>query len=317
MTVAENIVHRAPGSTERRVELQVDDLRDSEVVIAQYEPAEKRAGLELWGVLCGESPERIIFIDVVDKDRINVQLGTSDTYEISLRDSRGIKQLLSHEKVLLDISGLPYYVWAPLLRVAYNEKVNTRVLYAEPEEYSLHKNPASASLFDLSVKFEGLAPLPGFAQLYGPMDERKCLFVAMLGFEGNRPEKLYYQLDPPPKIIPVVGVPGFQIEYPTYTVTCNRSLLDSYGAHADIRFARASCPFESYEVLRQVRRDYPDHYIYVAPVGTKPHGLGAVLYSIVNEQDSEIMFDYPVKKEGRTKGVGMIHIYDFGEFDGY
>lgn len=202
-----------------------------------------------------------------------------------------------------------------MLKSVYERRVETRVLYAEPESYKPHPSPASATLFDLSVTFEGLAPLPGFARLAGPDDENRCLFVAMLGFEGNRPERLVLQLDPIPKVIPVVGVPGFQLEYPAFTVACNRVILDEYRAHSELRFARASCPFEAFETLREIRKDYPEHYMYLAPVGTKPHALGMILFAIANPNTTEIMFDHPIKKAGRTKGVGILHIYDFGRFD--
>jgi hypothetical protein len=201
------------------------------------------------------------------------------------------------------------------LKCAYSMRLPTRVIYAEPESYREHPSPASATLFDLSVKFEGLAPLPGFARLSGPVDERQCVFVAMLGFEGNRPERLLAQVDPTPKVVPVVGVPGFQVEFPAFTVACNREFLDENRAQTEIRLARASCPFEAFQALAEIRTDNPDHYMYLAPVGTKPHALGTILYAIAHPQSTEIMFDHPVRKPGRTKGVGVIHIYDFGAFD--
>ena len=55
--------------------------------------------------------------------------------------------------------------------------------------------------------------------------------------------------------------------------------------------------------------------MYVALVGTKPHALGAIWYSIVNPSSTEVMFDFPIKKKDRTRGIGTIHIYDFGVFD--
>ncbi|MNG00824.1 hypothetical protein D3C84_837740 [compost metagenome] len=84
-----------------------------------------------------------------------------------------------------------------------------------------------------------------------------------------------------------------------------------------MRYARASCPFEAFESLNKIRQDYPDHYMYLALVGTKPHALGAILFAIKNPETSEIMFDYPVKKSGRTQGIGVVHIYDFENFHAY
>ena len=76
----------------------------------------------------------------------------------------------------------------------------------------------------------------------------------------------------------------------------------------------ASCPFDVLQALADIRRDYADHYIYLAPVGTKPHALGAIIFAAANEAISEVMFDHPVRRGGGTEGVGLIHIYDFHNF---
>ncbi|MCG8050673.1 MAG: hypothetical protein JAZ15_05680 [Candidatus Thiodiazotropha endolucinida] len=290
------------------------DILVSERIIIVRNGLERRAQLDLWNNLIADDPDRIIQISEIDKENILVLVGQEPEIQISLRDERAILNTLLSTDVLIDMSGLSHNVWAPILKSAHNTRVRTRVMYVEPETYRPHSTPASATLFDLSESIEGLAPLPGFARLSGPEDENDCLFVALLGFEGNRPERLVLQLDPTPTIIPIIGVPGFQIEYPAFTVACNRVLLNEYNSHSQMRYARASCPFEVYEILKDIRRDYPDSYIYIAPVGTKPHSLGAILYAISDPIMTEIMFDYPVRKAGRTQGIGLIHIYDFGDF---
>lgn len=305
-----------PMSRTRRFKsLSENDVDGNELIISAADATENRAQLPLWSTIAKSQPERVLWIKEIDRERISVKRGEASEVVVPLRDDKAIDGLLTSTKALIDISGLKHHVWAPMLKSVYERRVETRVLYAEPESYKPHPSPASATLFDLSVTFEGLAPLPGFARLAGPDDENRCLFVAMLGFEGNRPERLVLQLDPIPKVIPVVGVPGFQLEYPAFTVACNRVILDEYRAHSELRFARASCPFEAFETLREIRKDYPEHYMYLAPVGTKPHALGMILFAIANPNTTEIMFDHPIKKAGRTKGVGILHIYDFGRFD--
>lgn len=290
------------------------DLDQSEVIVSAADATENRGQLPLWTTIDKKDPNRVIWVRQPDREKIVIKHGDREA-SIDLRDDGTIGDLLSSPSILMDISGMQHHVWAPLLKSLYSRKVRTRVLYAEPESYKAHPSPASATLFDLSVRFDGLEPLPGFARLTGPSDESRCLFIAMLGFEGNRPERLVMQVDPTPRIIPVVGVPGFQLEYPTFTVACNRLFLNEYRAHSEMRFARASCPFEAYQTLCSIQRDYPDHYMYLAPVGTKPHALGTILFAIAHPDITEVMFDHPVRKAGRTKGVGIIHIYDFGPFD--
>jgi len=294
------------------------DLRPNEVIVSAGDATENRGQLPLWSELHSAAPNRVIWIKSIDQDRDHILIeqgnGTTST-RLALRDEASLDKALCSPEILVDISGLSHRVWTPIIKSLYARKVSTRVLYAEPMSYKLHPSPASATIFDLSSDFEGLEPLPGLARLSGPRDESKCLFVAMLGFEGNRPERLAVQVDPPPKVIPVVGVPGFQLEYPAFTVACNRLFMDEYKAYSEVRIARASCPFEAFRELTKIRQDYPEHYMYLAPIGTKPHALGTILYAIANPDTTEVMFDHPVRKPGRTAGIGVIHVYDFGNFN--
>lgn len=297
--------------TKRFNTLQDSDIYDDEIVILSSFSTEERGSLPVWNKIKTTNPNKLLLISELPEQRISL-ISKGSTLELSLRDEPGIINLVSQEKILFDITGLSHNVWAPLLKILFEANKKIRVLYAEPKEYAPHPTPASSTLFDLTVSFGGLGPLPGFAKLSGPTDDSKCLFIATLGFEGNRPKRLVAQIDPVPKVIPIVGVPGFQLEFPAFTVISNKSLFKEYQAHSELRYTRASCPFGVIEELEKLRKDYPDHYMYIAPVGTKPHSLGAILYSIMNPSHTEIMFDYPVKKNDRTKGVGTIHIYDVG-----
>lgn len=301
--------------TKRYRNISVTDIHPDEVLLVAKDASEARGQLPVWDIYRQNEPTKVVQVEMVDREHITIHRYGCNSHTICLVDEDSLQSLFTSSRVLIDISGFSHNVWAPLIKAAYQKRPITRVVYAEPESYKSHPTPASATLFDLSISLEGLAPLPGFAQLGGPEDEERTIYVPLLGFEGNRPERLAMQLDPVPKVLPVVGVPGFQLEYPAFTIACNRGLLEEYRAHTNIRLARASCPFEVFSVLRDIRKDYPDYYMYIAPVGTKPHSLGGILYAIANPNDTEIMFDYPIRKTGRTSGVGVIHIYDFGRFE--
>lgn len=304
-----------PTHTARYISLRKEDIAGTDLIFAARQSTEDRGHLGLWSDIAQHSPSSVAWL--TPDGRGSVILARDSTQlTIDLNDSSELEALVRGKSILIDISGLGHATWAPFFRAAHSLKVATKVLYAEPERYREHANPISASRFDLSTTLEGLAPLPGFARLSGPPDEDHCLFVAMLGFEGNRPECLALQIEPAPKIVPVVGVPGFQIEYPAFTVACNRQFLDEYRAQSEIRYARASCPFEAFSVIEDIQRDFPEHYLYIAPVGTKPHALGSIWYALEYPEGCEIMFDNPVRKPGRTAGVGVIHVYNFGEFGG-
>ena len=77
-------------------------------------------------------------------------------------------------------------------------------------------------------KFLGVKPLPGFANI---MNETESgVLVTFIGFEGRRSRQITSPFDPIPKILPIVGLPGFRIEYPTYTIACNRDFIDEQRA---------------------------------------------------------------------------------------
>jgi len=302
--------------TKRFRELEAHDLFTDEVVLIAETSTEDRGQINLWSTLRDFHPERVITISNQSNEKIKAQRGNAQPKEILLRDSAAIKELISVQKLLIDISGLAHHIWAPILKAAYELNIPLRILYAEPDSYTQHSSPSSETVFDLSTSFDGLAPLPGFAQLSEPEDDEKCLFVAFLGFEGNRPKRLISDFDEQPKIIPIIGVPGFQLEFPSHTISCNRTLFNEFNAHDNIHLVKASCPFEAYSALVKIKADYPGYYMYLAPIGTKPHSLGVIWFAIINPDNTEIMFDHPVRKEGRTKGIGIIHIYNFGGFNG-
>ena len=305
----------APAAHTRRFKsFAVSDFSNDSKIVVSGNATETRGSLPIWSKLREQSPERLVLVEPTDDEMALITTLSGESVSTSLRDSDALSSVLATDKLLIDVSGLPHHVWAPLLKAARGTSNQLRVLYAEPEAYRFHPSPSSSTLFELSEEFGGIGPLPGFAHLSGPENEQQTLFVPMLGFEGSRPESLLMHINPPPRIIPIVGVPGFQMHFPTYTIACNRELLVEYGAQSEIRLARASCPFEAYNVLKQIQRDYPDYYIYLAPVGTKPHSLAAVWFSLDNPNTTEIIFDHPTRKKGRTIGVGTVHIYDFGAF---
>jgi hypothetical protein len=269
---------------------------------------EARAQIPLWEEVKKTSRGRCVEIAGQDERAIEVVI-EERRLSVSLTDADRLDELVGSGTVYIDISGLAHHVWAPLIRASLRCSAEVFAVYVEPKIYRSHRSPASTSVFDLSEGFRGLEPLPGFVNLSGPTSERDALFVPFLGFEGPRARQLAMSLDPVPHVIPVIGVPGFRIEYPQITISSNQEFLTDSGAHANVRFADAVCPFAAYNVIDEIRKDYPDSYLYLAPVGTKPHALGVVWYAIEHPSETEIMYDHPMRKPRRTEGIGAVHVY--------
>jgi hypothetical protein len=182
-------------------------------------------------------------------------------------------------------------------------------VYVEPQEYRYDPAPTEGQIFDLSERIRGIAPLPGFASL-AEHNGAESLFVPLLGFEGRRLAHLLEEVQPPHhKTIPVIGVPGFRPEYPFHTYQGNmRSLVETDAWHL-VEYVTANCPFGIFYLLEKLASDYPKNVLRVAPIGTKPHALGAVLFRIVSKHPVDLVYDHPIRKVNRTRGSDRLHVY--------
>lgn len=254
------------------------------------------------------------FARLVREDAAAISLSIGDEiHEIGLRSAAAISRFLEafdYRAVYLDITGLPHHVWAPLLKGIRSRAESAFCVYVEPGDYRFSATPTEATIFDLSEKIEGIGPLPGFVSL-SSVDDDDQLFVPLLGFEGPRFAFMLEDVQPKRRnIFPIVGVPGFRPEYPFYTFVGNRIKLEETKAWQNVRFATANCPFSLYYVLDELSRNNPSHRMVVAPIGTKPHALGAILYYLDHTRTTEILYDHPVRKRERTIGTSRVCLYD-------
>jgi hypothetical protein len=236
-----------------------------------------------------------------------------DKLSLRLRSASDISRFFDsskHSAVYLDITGLPHHVWAPLLRGIRARAEPAFGVYVEPGDYRFSATPTEASIFDLSESINGIAPLPGFVSLANSGDD-DALFVPLLGFEGARLAFMLEAVQPKrTSVCPVIGVPGFRPEYPFYTYMGNRLQLTETRAWQNVRFAAANCPFALYHVLAELSQTELSRRLRIAPIGTKPHALGALMYCLDYPQTTEIVYDHPVRKAKRTLGTSRVCVYD-------
>jgi hypothetical protein len=213
--------------------------------------------------------------------------------------------------VAIDLTSLEHRVWAPFVKALVSVGPEVVALYAEPNDY--RRSEELPGVYDLSTT-RGIEPLPGFAHLSRRSDDEGH-FAPLLGFEGAR---LGHVLDQEEVEVsrtdPIVGSPGFRPEYPTYTYLENRDFLESGRMYSRVELARASCPFEAYEALSRIHQRYGKKHLRVAPIGTKPHALGAVLFAIANPALVELIYDHPVRSKGRTRGSRGVYVYEVSGF---
>ena len=131
----------------------------------------------------------VTVLDIIEEDPSAIVAEIEgDRIEAQLRSERAIVDLLAARRVdvhYLDITGLPHHVWAPILRGLRTLSTPCSVIYAEPVDYRRSLTPTAATIFDLSERIRGIAPIPGFASL-ASAEDNDALFIPLLGFEGAR-----------------------------------------------------------------------------------------------------------------------------------
>lgn len=258
------------------------------------------------------------YVDVTSQqpDTFTYKDKNGDGVLVSLRSKTAISDFVAAivGDLYLDMTALSHHVWAPILRVALAQKRATRVIYIEPEDYVRTAGGVDGEIFDLSERINGVAAIPGFVSLRDEFEDQPC-FVPMLGFEGKRTAYVLDQVQPlGNKIYPIVGLPGFRLEFPFYTFESNMRVLQDTQAWKNVRYAAAHNPFSAYETLADIHTANPGSLLKIAPIGTKPHALGAFLYALRSGKTVEFVYDFPIRKTNRTVGVGKVFVYRVSEF---
>jgi hypothetical protein len=263
-----------------------------------------------WQASCPD----VTFMHVTTVNRSTITTAVGDaTASVSLRSATALRELFdggSRTAIYLDITGLPHHVWAPLLRTIRSRPEPSFVVYVEPGDYRFSASPTDVTLFDLSEKIDGIAPLPGYVSLTSRAGQ-ESLFVPLLGFEGARLAFMLEAVQPKREnIAPIIGVPGFRPEYPFYTYLGNRLQLSETRSWHNVRFAPANCPFSAYHVIGAIASESPSRHLRLGLIGTKPHALGAILYFLDHPTETELLYDHPIRKALRTEGISRVCVYD-------
>lgn len=262
-------------------------------------------------------------LEELDYDSLAFKIG-EETYQLRSRsDLRAFADRAQNlsTTIYLDITGLSHHVWAAILtefigRTASpdNGGIQVMAVYVEPSTYTRSAVPRPGDIFALSERLHGLRPLPGLARLRRLRTERSVL-VALLGFEGWRFDSVLARMEPDMQlVVPIIGVPGFRAEYPFFTLEGNSIPLEKEDLWMRHRFATANDPFEVFQILDHLQGSYPEHLLRIALVGTKPHALGAVIFHAVKPEMSELIYDNPVRRAGRTDSDRTVLCYDISRY---
>jgi len=291
---------------------RVDDIQlepDSSYIYCKS--AEERS--HFVGQLISKNFKDVHFIQIEDVDTEKIKHLESNK-EFFLKSSVNMFELIgtyNSKKIYIDVTGIDNRVCAALIKNAidYNDQGKSEkviVVYAEPGLYDIKKFKTESVFNNLAEKIDGIYPLPGFATIF-PHDEDDVSLIALLGFEGGRFSHMLETVQPPRgSVIPIIGVPGFRPEYPHVAYWGNRRPLEDTEAWRQIKFAAANSLVEVYMLLTNILSKKPTFKIKLAPIGTKPHAIAAMLFAIKHPRIVELIYDNPKRKKARTEGMGNI-----------
>lgn len=250
------------------------------------------------------------FVSVIYYKDDTIAIKGSEDVRVLLSDFEQLDSLLGIQTdsiLYVDATGLSCRVIAPLLKHAIDNSIELRVVYVEPEIYKIAEFQKIGINKDLCESVEGISPLPGMAHIVP--HHGSPIFVVLLGFEGGRFSQLIQDQNPDyQNIVPILGVPGYQINYPYISMWGNRYPLNNTKAWQKMQYAEANSIVDIYTKLSQLGFDHRDSDMVVAPIGTKPHAVGAILYAIRHSDKVEILYDNPIRTVHRTEGVGRVSV---------
>lgn len=249
----------------------------------------------------------ITFVELEIDDQDQMKDVTSGKV-VSLSSPKEIGEYLKHYAptvIYIEVTGMSCRLVAPVMLHAILNDMQVRIVYIEPQKYLLNEFKKVGLNEDLSEACGGINPLPGFVKVLPHREEP--LFVTMLGFEGGRLTYLISTQQPTEdKIRPVIGMPGYRIDYPFESYWGNRNSLRTTKAWERVEYAEANSIVDSYLTLKKISYDNRDPEMVIAPIGTKPHAIGAILYAIKNPRKVELLYDNPIRSLSRTDGIGRI-----------
>lgn len=247
------------------------------------------------------------FVEVsrTDDDVMHVE-ATEESYPLNSGKSiAAFFDKYQKDIIYIEVTGMSCRVATPLMNHAIKNGKNVYVVYTEPAEYKLNEFRRVGLNKDLSERVEGVAPLPGLISLLP--DDTPKLFVALLGFEGGRFSSLVQDYSPvTEKITPVVGVPGYRMDYPYVSFWGNQMQISKTGCWKNVKYAEANSIVDAFMLLKQISWDNRDQDMVVAPIGTKPHAIGAILYALKHPDKVELLYDNPKRSVHRTHGIGKV-----------
>ncbi|MBD9471255.1 hypothetical protein [Pseudoxanthomonas sp. PXM01] len=246
-----------------------------------------------------------------EPETFRIQIGPNS---FRASDLQGIREAFPGNMLLLDATSLDAVEMLVLTTAFLRPDHNTRQLgfiYAEPERYRPSSDAVGMELaFNFAARFRGIKSVPGFASEL--REDEHGRLVACLGFEADRLDRILQDDDGTfiRHSTLVFGVPPYRTTWEMHALLPHEKLIRQ--RMCEVAFAGANNPKAAYECLKAAfQATADDERLIIAPLGSKPSSIGMALFACCRE-NIRLKYDFPVRQEGGTEGVGVIHRYLVG-----
>ena len=185
------------------------------------------------------------------------------------------------------------------------------IIYAEPEMYrsKRHRHLLHRRDFELSDEVTGYRGVPGSTFFLEGRASGRCVFL--LGYEEARMRRAFEELQviEPTRTSLVFGVPAFKAGWEMDSIANNIAVIREQNISGGIYYCGAENPAAVVEVLSDIHGALrTNERLFVAPIGTKPHGIGVALF-VSRHPNVGVLYDHPRRASGRTRRLGNWHLY--------
>jgi len=235
---------------------------------------------------------------------INGHVGVIDTFEDLLKEKAGLS-------IVCEATTLGFAELLLCCRYARSAgAMSLSFVYVEPCSY---KSPRRSQVvhrrdFELTNDVEGYLAIPGAGYMLSESEEQMA--VMFVGYESQRLDQAFEGLPLQSAACSVTfGVPAYKFGWETDSFANNVRIMCDREIVGGTEFCAAHNPQAAYELLDRKHKNIGNKRMFVAPIGSKPHGLGVALF-VAEHNDVGILYDHPKRMQGRTDGAGACHIFD-------
>ncbi len=185
-------------------------------------------------------------------------------------------------------------------------------IYVEPLRYVTPARPGLLHRrdFELTEEFPGFRSIPEF--VINLADSRPTRGVLFLGYEERRLDRILedHQMINGDNCTVVFGVPAFSPGWEMNSFSRTLRVLRDKGIRPEIEFCGAENPLAAYGLLKRVASSLKhEERMFIAPLGTKPMGIGAALFCSENNNIG-VLYDHPRRRAGRSESATRWHYFE-------